>query len=115
MLDENGAGISVTTGTVATCGTQWDLDATTPYDLEAGGIHGGTIVIEVFLPSKEFLAPGDGWDIFLQMRNPDEPESSAFWTNFVVKLRMSESSDPIVSSVKFSGEGIEGEYSQKRS
>ncbi len=109
MLDENGAGISVTTGTVATCGTQWDLDATTPYDLEAGGIHGGTIVIEVFLPDKQFLAPGDGWDIFLQMRNPDEPASAAFWTNFVVKLRMSESSDPIVSSVTFSGEGIEGE------
>ncbi len=109
MVDENGEGISVTTATVATCGTQWDLDPTTPYDLEAGGVHGGVIVIEVFLPSKEFLAPGDGWDIFLQMRNPDEPESSAFWTNFVVKLRMSESSDPIVSSVKFSGEGIEGE------
>lgn len=110
MLDENGEGISVTPATLSACSSRWDLASTTPYDLEPGGEHGGTILIEVFLPDKQYLAPGDGWNIFLQMRDPaEEPASAAFWTNFVVKLRMSESSDPIISSVSFAGAGIEGD------
>ena len=109
ILDSQGAGPSVSGPTQTNCASQWDLDPSTPYD--GGDItgHGGSIRIEVFLPDKQYLAPGDGWDVFLQLRNPGESETSAFWTDFVLKLRMTESSDPTITSITFAGDGIEGD------
>tara|TARA_B100000131_G_scaffold309582_1_gene340265 strand:- start:681 stop:5891 length:5211 start_codon:yes stop_codon:yes gene_type:complete len=109
IVDTSGAGPSVTSATQENCATQWDLDSSTPYDGGDLTGHGGTIRIEVFLPEKDSLAPGDGWNIYLQLRNPDEAATAAFWTDFVLKLRMTESSDPTITGISFSSEGIEGE------
>jgi len=102
MADE-GQGLSVTPATAAACnGPGWDLPPTTPFDLVTDGeAHGGSIVIQVIIPSKLNLAPGDGWDIKLRIESPNEPSTSAFWTEFTVKLRMTDSSDPLIKSVSF--------------
>ena len=109
LTDQNGAGITATSATASICNSPWDLDASTPYDLDPGGNHGGTIIIQVLIPDKKSLAPGDGWDIYLQIRNPEEETNTQFSTDLVVKLRMTESTDPLIQSVSFRGEGIEGE------
>ena len=94
------------------CNSAWELDATTPYE---GGspdpAHGGTIILQVIIPEKQLdgVAAGDGWNIFLQLRHPEEPKTTEYSTDLVVKLRMTESTDPLVNSITFRGEGVEGE------
>ena len=84
-----------------TCTSGWDIGSATPY-------LGGTIVMQIRLPDKKNLAPGDGWDIELRLKNPNEPDNFEFWTDFTVKLRMTEASDPMIDSVSFNGTNVEG-------
>jgi len=110
LLADQGSGIAATSATVNTCNSAWDLEPSTPYD--GGGSregHGGTIIIQVILPDKTNLAPGDGWDIYLQLRNPLESTNTEYSTDLVVKLRMSESTDPLIDSVSFRSDGKEGD------
>ena len=109
LTDQGGAGIMATPATMATCNTAWEFDLTTPYDGGSMDGHGGTIILQIIIPDKKNLAPGDGWDIFLQIRDPEEAISTQYSTDLVVKLRMSESTDPLIDSVSFRGEGVEGE------
>ena len=109
LLDDQGTGITATESTLANCNSQWDLLPTTPYDLEAGGTHGGTIVVQVQIPLSSELAAGDGWDIYLQLRNPEEDTTTEFSTDLVLKIRMSQSTNPQVNSVEFRGGGVEGD------
>jgi len=109
LADQGGMGIAATTETGPTCNSEWDLGVTTPYDGGSRDGHGGTIIIQVIIPDKKNLAAGDGWDIFLQIRNPEEATSTEFSTDLVVKIRMSESTDPLIESVSFRSEGTEGE------
>jgi hypothetical protein len=112
LADIDGNGIAATDATEETCNSDWELDATTPYE---GGspdsAHGGTIVIQVIIPEKQLdgVAAGDGWNIYLQLRHPEEPKTTEYSTDLVVKLRMTESTDPLVNSITFRGEGVEGE------
>ena len=110
LLADQGTGIAATSATVSTCNSAWDLESTTPYDGGSREGHGGTIIIQVIIPDKKNLAPGDGWDIYLQLRNPEESTTtSQFSTDMVVKLRMSESTDPLIDSVSFRSDGEEGD------
>jgi len=110
MADSGGEGIAVTPATANNCnGPGWDLPPSTTYDLvNDGENHGGTIVIQVIIPDKKSLAPGDGWDITMRLSSPTEPDSSEFWTLFTVKLRMTESSDPMIDRVAFGISSKEG-------
>lgn len=81
------------------CNSGFDLDTVAPYGT-------GTIVLQVILPDKKKLAPKDGWDISLLLKNP--LENDEFWTEFTVKLRMTESSDPLIESISFNGTNVEG-------
>ena len=83
------------------CTSGFDLDTVTPYG-------GGTITLQIVLPDKKNLAAGDGWDIELRLKNPNEPDTPEFWTDFTVQLRMTEASDPLIESIKFNGTDIEG-------
>tara|TARA_B000000557_G_scaffold195646_1_gene160978 strand:- start:260 stop:1543 length:1284 start_codon:yes stop_codon:yes gene_type:complete len=109
LADIGGNGIEATTDTTETCNSDWELDASTPYE---GGspdpAHGGTIVLQVIIPGTD-TAAGDGWNIYLQLRHPEEPKTTEYSTDLVVKLRMTESSDPLVNSITFRGGGVEGE------
>ena len=112
VLADKGEGILATSETLSTCNTEWELDATTPYQGgELDSDHGGTIVLQVIIPDKleGGRAAGDGWDIYLQLRHPEENPSATYSTDLVVKIRMSESTDPLVESISFRGEGVEGE------
>jgi uncharacterized membrane protein len=109
LADQGGAGIAATAATLATCNSAWELEPTTPYEGGSREGHGGTIIIQVIIPDKRFPAPDDGWDIFLQLRNPDETTDTESSTDLVVKLRMSESTDPMIDGVSFRSEGTEGE------
>lgn len=112
LADVDGKGILADDDTRETCNSAWELDATTPYE---GGspdpAHGGTIILQVIIPEKQLdgVAAGDGWNIFLQLRHPEEPKTTEYSTDLVVKLRMTESTDPLVNSITFRGEGVEGE------
>ena len=112
VLSDVGAGITATAASLSTCNTDWELGTTTPYE---GGspdpAHGGTIILQVIIPEKTEggRAAGDGWDIYLQLRHPEEPPTTEYSTDLVVKLRMTESTDPLVDSITFRGEGVEGE------
>ncbi len=112
LADIDGFGIAATDATEETCNSDWELDATTPYE---GGspdsAHGGTIVLQVIIPEKQLdgVAAGDGWNIYLQLRHPEEPKTTEYSTDLVVRLRMTESTDPLVNSITFRGEGVEGE------
>tara|TARA_B100000131_G_scaffold123214_1_gene120371 strand:- start:35009 stop:40135 length:5127 start_codon:yes stop_codon:yes gene_type:complete len=106
--EPNAQGVGASSATKENCDSLWDLDATTPYDLVPGGVHGGTIVIQVIVPEKTKLAPGDGWDIYLQIRNPEEGPTTLNSTDLIVKIRMTESTDPLIESVTFDGGGVEG-------
>ena len=83
------------------CTSGFDLDTVTPYG-------GGTITIQVILPDKKTLAPGDGWNIELRLKNPNEADTPEFWTDFTVQLRMTEASDPLIESIEFNGTNVEG-------
>ena len=83
------------------CTSGFDLGTVTPYG-------GGTITIQVILPDKKTLAPGDGWDIKLRLKNPNEADTPEFWTDFTVQLRMTEASDPLIESIAFNGTDVEG-------
>jgi len=88
----------------SSCDSGFDLDTVTPYGT-------GTIVLQVIIPDKKKLAPKDGWDISLLLKNPvedDQCDCDDFWTEFTVKLRMSESSDPLIESISFNGTSVEG-------
>ena len=110
LADKDGRGIIAEDEEA--CNSAWELDATTPYE---GGspdpAHGGTIILQVIIPEKQLdgVAAGDGWNIFLQLRHPEEPKTTEYSTDLVVKLRMTESTDPLVNSITFRGEGVEGE------
>ena len=109
LADTEGRGIAATKDTEETCNSDWQLDATTPF--EGGDLdpaHGGTIILQVLIPGTD-TAPGDGWNIYLQLRHPEEPKTTEYSTDLVVKLRMTESSDPLVNSITFRGGGVEGE------
>ena len=118
ILADTGNGISSSAGTDSTCESAWDLVPSTPYD---GGAsregHGGTIVIQLTLPTPEFdsnnnwrgPAPGDGWDIYLQLRNPQESTNMQFSTDLVVKVRMAVSTDPRIDDISIRGDGEEGD------
>ena len=109
LADVGGRGIASTEATEQTCNSDWQLDATTPF--EGGDLdpaHGGTIILQVIIPGTD-TAPGDGWNIYLQLRHPEEPKTTEYSTDLVVKLRMTESSDPLVNSITFRGGGVEGE------
>jgi len=116
-LEDTGKGIVATTATFETCNSEWDLEPSTPYDGGSREGHGGTIIIQFTIPPDEKdsdgnwmgPAPGDGWDIYLQLRNPEESTDTQFSTDLVLKIRMSKSTDPKVDSVTFRGEGEEGE------
>jgi len=109
LLVDQGGGIDPTSATATTCGSAWDLEPSTPYDGGAREGHGGTITIQIVIPDKKNLAPGDGWDVFLQLRNPQESTNTEYSTDLVVKLRMSESTDPLIDSVSFRSDGEEGD------
>lgn len=109
LADNDGLGIAATTSTVETCNSNWELDPTSPYDGGSREGHGGTIVLQIMIPNKLNPAAGDGWDIYLQIRNPDEATNTEFSTDLTVKIRMSDSTDPLVQSISFRGEGSEGE------
>ena len=109
FLVDNGNGIEAAGDTGDTCNSAWDLEPSTPYDGGSREGHGGTITIQVTLPDKTNLAPGDGWDIYLQLRNPQESTNTEYSTDLVVKLRMSESTDPLIDGVSFRGDGKEGD------
>jgi hypothetical protein len=83
------------------CTSGFDLDTVTPYG-------GGTITIQVVLPNKKTLAAGDGWNIELRLKNPNEADTPEFWTDFTVQLRMTEASDPLIESIRFNGTDTEG-------
>ena len=86
------------------CNSGFDLDTVTPYG-------SGTIVLQVVIPDKKKLAPKDGWDISLLLKNPVEDDQCGcddFWTEFTVKLRMTESSDPLIEGISFNGTNVEG-------
>ncbi len=106
---ERGQGLGASSATQTACNSGWDLEPTTPYDGGSLEGHGGTIILQFIIPPKEHPAPGDGWDIFLQIRNPEEATNSQFSTDLVVKLRMSESTDPMIKSVSFRSEGAESD------
>ncbi len=109
LADQGGGGMAATTATLATCNSAWDLDLSTPYEGESREGHGGTIILQIMIPDKKDPAPGDGWDIFLQLRSPDEGTDTESSTDLVVKLRMSESTDPLIDRVSFRSEGAEGD------
>ena len=109
FLVDNGNGIEAAGDTGDTCNSAWDLEPSTPYDGGSREGHGGTITIQVTLPDKTNLAPGDGWDIYLQLRNPQESTNTEYSTDLVVKLRMSESTDPLIEGVSIRGDGKEGD------
>jgi uncharacterized membrane protein len=106
MLIDEGQGPLATNDN---CDSAWDLESSTPYDGGGREGHGGSIIIWVTIPDKTNLAPGDGWDIFLQIRNPAEGTNTQNSTDLVVKIRMSESTDPLIDSVSFRGDGEEGD------
>jgi hypothetical protein len=111
MADSGGEGIAVTPATASNCnsGPGWDLPASTTFDLvNDGENHGGVIVIQVIIPDKKSLAPGDGWDITMRLNSPTEPDNAGFWTLFTIKLRMTESSDPMIDRVSFGTSSKEG-------
>ena len=117
-IDHDGDGLGMCmlidegTGPLATndnCESAWDLEPSTPYDGGEREGHGGSIIIWVTIPDKTSLAPGDGWDIFLQIRNPAEGGAPRYSTDLVVKIRMSESTDPLIDSVSFRSDGEEGD------
>ena len=111
MADTGGEGLSVTPATAGACNTLdgWDLPPTTPFDLISDGeSHGGVIVIQVIIPDKLNLASGDGWDIKLRIESPRAPSTPAFWTEITVKLRMTETSDPLIERVSFGQLGSTG-------
>ena len=109
ILVDQGGGIEAAAETGDTCNSAWDLEPSTPYDGGSTEGHGGTITIQVTLPDKTNLAPGDGWDIFLQLRNPQESTNTEYSTDLVVKLRMSESTDPLIDGITFRSDGKEGD------
>jgi len=109
LSDLKGLGIEANPDTVETCNTNWELEPTSPYDGGTLDGHGGTIILQIFIPNKLHPAAGDGWNIFLQLRNPEEDSTTAFSTDLVVKIRMSDSTDPLIDSISFRGEGTEGE------
>ncbi|MFL2951288.1 MAG: hypothetical protein ACJZ67_00875 [Candidatus Thalassarchaeaceae archaeon] len=109
FLVDNGNGIEAAGDTGDTCNSAWDLEPSTPYDGGSREGHGGTITIQVTLPDKTNLAPGDGWDIYLQLRNPQESTNTEYSTDLVVKLRMSESTDPLIEGISIRGDGKEGD------
>jgi len=109
LLVDQGNGIGSAGDTGDTCNSAWDLEPSTPYDGGSREGHGGTIIIQIILPDKTNLAPGDGWDIYLQLRNPQESTNTEFSTDLVVKLRMSESTDPLIDGVSFRSDGKEGD------
>ncbi|MEC8874583.1 MAG: hypothetical protein VX502_04250, partial [Candidatus Thermoplasmatota archaeon] len=83
--------------------TGWDAGtANNLYD-------GGTIAMKVVIPDRLTmgLAPGDGWNITLRLKNTNEPNTPPYWTDFVVKLRMPDTSDPLIESVSFRGPSSE--------
>jgi len=106
MLIDEGQGPLATNDN---CNSAWDLESSTPYDGGEREGHGGSIIIWVTIPDKKNLAPGDGWDIFLQIRNPAEGADPRYSTDLVVKIRMSESTDPLIDSVSFRSDGEEGD------
>tara|TARA_B100000700_G_scaffold191967_1_gene211429 strand:+ start:93 stop:5147 length:5055 start_codon:yes stop_codon:yes gene_type:complete len=117
-LATTATGIAATSETEDTCDSAWDLDPSTPYD---GGAsregHGGTIVIQFMLPPPEFdsddqwigPAPGDGWDIYLQLRNPVEESNTRRSTDLVLKIRMAVSTDPKIDDISIRGDAEEGD------
>ena len=117
ILADAGKGIAPTTETEETCNSAWDLGSSTPYDGGSREGHGGTIVLQITIPPDEedadgnWLgpAPGDGWDIFLQLRNPQESTNTEYSTDLVVKIRMSKSTDPRIDDVSFRSDGEEGD------
>ena len=111
MADKGGDGLAVLTETAASCNSNpgWDLPASTPFDFVADGEnHGGVIVIQVIIPEKGSLAAGDGWDITLRIESPVEPSTAFYWTEFTVKLRMTETSDPRIKQISFGSMGPTG-------
>ena len=109
LADQDGMGIAATTATVETCNSEWELDPTTPFDGGSLDGHGGTIILQIMIPDKKNPAAGDGWDIYLQLRNPEEATNTEFSTDLIVKIRMSDSTDPLIDKISFRGEGSEGE------
>ena len=109
LADIGGRGIASTDETEETCNSDWQLDATTPFEGGSSDLaHGGNIILQVIIPGVD-TAPGDGWNIYLQLRHPEEPKTMEYSTDLVVKLRMTESTDPLVNSITFRGGGVEGE------
>lgn len=85
------------------CSNGWDIGTVNPYE-------GGTINLQVIMPDKKNLAPGDGWDITLRLRNPSEdsePDPSQFYTDFTLMIRVPYTADPLIDELKFSGSGLE--------
>jgi len=85
------------------CSDGWDIGSVNPYE-------GGTINLQVIMPDKKSLAPGDGWDITLRLRNPaedSEPNPSQFYTDFTVMIRVPYSADPLIDELEFSGTSLE--------
>ena len=117
LLSDLGSGIAASSAFVDTCSSAWDLEPSTPYDGGSLEGHGGTIIIQITIPPAEYdsddnwigPAPGDGWDIYLQLRNPQEETDTRFSTDLVVKVRMSQSADPKVDDVTFRSSGEEGD------
>ena len=111
LADIDGNGIAATDATEETCNSDWELDATTPYEGEPRLRSRGHHRNPGNYPRKaaDGVAAGDGWNIYLQLRHPEEPKTTEYSTDLVVKLRMTESTDPLVNSITFRGEGVEGE------
>ena len=82
LLDDQGTGITATESTLANCNSQWDLLPTTPYDLEAGGTHGGTIVVR----SESLLA--QSWQ---------QETDGTFTYNSGIQRRIQLPSSPLIS------------------
>ena len=62
----------------------------------------------MIIPEKGSLAAGDGWDITLRIESPVEDSTAFYWTEFTVKLRMTETSDPRIKQISFGTMGPTG-------
>lgn len=81
---------------MSTLGFGVTSEAVQPYDT------GSKFDLTFIIPETENLAPGDGWSITFRLKNPNEPNTAAYWTDFTVDIVTTTTSDPMIKSMYFS-------------
>ncbi len=85
---------------LSTLGFGIDSEGVTQYD------DSSKFDLQFIIPETENLAPGDGWSITFRLKNINEPNNQAYWTDFTVDIVTTTTSDPMIKGMYFVNENL---------